>query len=213
MSSTIIIAIDGQAATGKSTLTKNLAEKLGFKYLLTGNLYRAVAKKVINNNLPLNNIDKITEIAQNISYQDLEDNGLNQDDIANIASQIAVLEPVRNALLQLQKDYAQKNYKGIIVEGRDIGTVIFPNANLKLFITASLEARSKRRYKELLNKGITVIYEKVFEDLNNRDMRDNLRAASPLKKAEDAVEIDTSNLDADQTMQVVLNIIEQHCII
>jgi cytidylate kinase len=207
MKKTFIIAIDGLAATGKSTLTKNLANHLNFQYLLTGNLYRALAKKVITQDISIDNVKKIVELAYNIGEKDIEDPDLNVEDIAKMGSIVASIKEVRLALLDVQRNYANKGFRGVVVEGRDIGTVIFPSADVKLFITASLESRAKRRYKELQNKGFEVIYEKILEDLASRDLRDATRVASPLKKADDAILIDTSDLDIEQVLEVVLKVV------
>jgi cytidylate kinase len=204
-----IIAIDGLAASGKSTLTKNLANKLGFDYLLTGNLYRLVAQRLLINKVKLDNIEEIIIQARQIDLNIKNFAELTSSEISETASIIAAYPEVREELNHIQRNFANKNSKGIIVEGRDIGTVIFPEANIKLFISANLQARSNRRYKELLNKGFKVIYNDVFEDLKARDERDSKRSVSPLMMAEDAIEVDTSDINSSQLLIKVLDIIKQ----
>ncbi len=204
-----IIAIDGLAASGKSTLTKNLANKLGFDYLLTGNLYRLVAQRLLINKVKLDNIEEIIIQARKIDLNIKNFAELTSSEISETASIIATYPELREELNHIQRNFANKNSKGIIVEGRDIGTVIFPEANIKLFISANLQARSNRRYKELLNKGFKVIYNDVFEDLKARDERDSKRSISPLMMAEDAIEVDTSDINSSQLLIKVLDIIKQ----
>ncbi|KKB96754.1 Cytidylate kinase [Candidatus Arcanobacter lacustris] len=204
-----IIAIDGLAASGKSTLTKNLANKLGFDYLLTGNLYRLVAQRLLINQVALDNIEEIIIQARRIDLNIKNFAELTSSEISETASIIATYPELREELNHIQRNFANKNSKGIIVEGRDIGTVIFPKANIKLFISANLQARSNRRYKELLNKGFKVIYNDVFEDLKARDERDSKRSVSPLMMAEDAIEVDTSDINSSQLLIKVLDVIKQ----
>lgn len=202
----ILIAIDGPAASGKGTIAKKLAEKLFLKHLDTGKIYRAVAKKVLINKIDLNDVKKITEMAENLEYDDLKDESLDYEEIGNIASQIAPIKELRDKLLKFQQDFA-KNNDGAIVEGRDIGTVICPDANFKIFITAGLEERAKRRFNQLQKKGFQVIYNDILKDLKERDERDMLRQNSPLQIAKDAFVIDTSELSIDQVLDKILNIV------
>jgi len=204
-----IIAIDGLAASGKTTLTKNLANKLGFEYLLTGNLYRLVAKNILDKDISPNDIASIVAIAKTIEISNKHPLELTSSKIAETTSVIATYPELRSVMDQIQRDFAQLHPKGVIVEGRDIGTVIFPNANIKLFIKADDRSRATRRYKELRNKGFQVIYEDILEGLKSRDDRDKGRSASPLMIADDAIEIDTSDINTGQLLVMVLDIIKQ----
>jgi CMP/dCMP kinase len=208
MNKSYIIAIDGLAASGKSTLTKKLANKLDFEYLLTGNLYRLVAEEMLKNHLALDDVSKIVKIAQNIDLNNKNFKNLQRDEISQIASVIASYPELRACLTPVQQNFAYMGYKGIVVEGRDIGTVIFPEANIKFFMQANLESRAKRRYKELRHKGFKVIYKEILEDLVTRDNKDSLRSISPLMKADDAVVIDTSNINMHEVLALVLHVIK-----
>ena len=205
MIKSFIIAIDGEAACGKTTLTKSLACKLNFEFLLTGNLYRALAKKVYSNNLQ--STSDIVLAASKITTDNLDDDSLNNENLAKIASHIATIAEVREQLNQLQRDFAYQNHKGIIIEGRDIGTVIFPEADIKLFLTASLEIRAKRRYNELLNRGNKVIYDHVLAKMAERDINDRSRLVSPLVSALDAITIDTTNLSEEDMLHKALRLV------
>ena len=195
-----IIAVDGVAASGKGTLSEALAKRFGFGYLDTGKLYRSVALYVIDNKVEID--EKI--IAQhipNINFSHQFEKELGTDDVSQMASIIAAFPEVRRALDEYQKNFP-KSYNGSVIDGRDIGTVIFPNADVKLFITASVEERAQRRYKQLQSKGISVSYSDVLMDLKARDKRDTSRKASPAHPADDAVIIDTTNLDIDEVLDL-----------
>jgi cytidylate kinase len=206
MSKSYIIAIDGVGASGKSTIAKKLASKLGFEYLLTGNLYRLVAKEMLRLQVSVADEEKILDIAQNI---DLTDKNVTDLQTQEIASVIAAYPKLREVLTPLQRNFAKLGYKGIVVEGRDIGTVIFPEANIKFFMQANLTSRAFRRYKELRNKGFKVIYKEILEDLEKRDNKDSLRSISPLMKADDAIVIDTSELNIGEALLQILGIIKE----
>lgn len=216
-----IIAIDGPAASGKGTLARSIASKLGFAYMDTGALYRAVAFEIINAGLSIRDKKDARDAAQILvkkinaaaSPADILDNkALRQDDIGSAASKIAAMPELREVLNTLQRDFAKNptsRTKGTILDGRDIGTVICPNADVKLYITASVEIRAQRRLKELQSRGITATYTAVLSDMRERDARDSGRKAAPMKPADDAIIIDSSDLSADDMLKKALDIINQ----
>ena len=203
----LTIAIDGPAASGKGTLARRLAEHLGYNYLDTGSIYRAVGLKLVYSGK--NPYDKraACDAALSLTIQDLSNPRLRQEKIGQAASIISSIPEVRAILLDFQRNFAQ-NPKGAILDGRDIGTVVCPNADVKIFITASMEARADRRHRELQGEGIKVVYESVLEDLRERDERDAKRDAAPLVPADDAIIIDSSNMDANSVFVKVLDIIK-----
>ena len=205
----MLIAVDGPAAAGKGTLCSKLAEHFNLAKLDTGLIYRAVAKKIFETGRPIN--DKIAiEIAQFLSINDLDKSGLRDELIGKNASAIASIPGVRKILLQFQRNFAKNppnNKLGAVLDGRDIGTVVCPDANFKLFITATPEERAERRYKELQDRGKEAIRGAILRDIINRDERDRLRAISPLMPAFDAHIIDTTNLDQDDVFNVALKFI------
>ena len=195
-----VVAIDGPAASGKGTLAHRLAERFGLVHLDTGALYRATALLVLDENGDPNDPLTAEAAAQRVDPRVLADPRLRADAVASAASVVAAIPEVRRALLGLQRDFAAHppgSARGAVLDGRDIGTVVCPGADLKLFITASTEARAARRVKELREQGTPAIYENVLQDLNERDARDSGRRAAPLMAADDAYIIDTTTLDAD----------------
>jgi cytidylate kinase len=206
----MIIAIDGPAAAGKGTLARRLAEHLGLAYLDTGLIYRAVGKKVMDAGADAEDADAAEAQARALKASDLEADGLRTDEVAQAASKVSAVPGVRAALLDFQRDFAAHppgGAKGAVLDGRDIGTVVCPDADVKLFVTASTEVRAERRLKELHGRGLEAIYARVLEDMKERDARDSSRAASPLEPATDAHQLDTSTLDADQVFARALQII------
>ena len=206
----MIIAIDGPAAAGKGTLARRLAQHLNFAYLDTGLIYRAVAKKVLIAGADLENAAAAETEARAMRPEALQLEGLRTDEVALAASMVSAVPGVRAALLEFQRDFAicpPDGKVGAVLDGRDIGTVVCPEAQLKLFVTASMEVRAKRRLKELHDRGLEAIYARVFEDMKERDARDSERAVSPLEPAKDARTLDTSDLDADQVFQTALHMI------
>lgn len=192
----ITIAIDGPAAAGKGTISKAVAAHFGFAHLDTGLLYRAVGAKVLAG-------QEAIAAAQALVAEDLEVGDLRTPDVAQAASKVAVVPEVRAALVDFQRSFARRA-GGAVLDGRDIGTVICPEADVKLFVTASAEVRAKRRFKELSDKGHTDTFEDVLADVKARDERDMNRAEAPLKPAEDAVLIDTSELTAEQAIAAAI---------
>jgi len=206
----MIIAIDGPAAAGKGTLARRLAEHLGLAYLDTGLIYRAVGKKVMDAGADAEDAEAAEAQARSLKASDLDADGLRTDEVAQAASKVSAVPGVRAALLDFQRDFAAHppgGAKGAVLDGRDIGTVVCPDADVKLFVTASTEVRAERRLKELHGRGLEAIHARVLEDMKERDARDSSRAASPLEPATDAHQLDTSTLDADQVFAQALQII------
>ena len=215
------IAIDGPSATGKSTLAKAIAKELSFIYIDTGAMYRAVGLYNIRKNIDLNNEDDVVntlkDISIDIKYIDKEQRiFLNGEDVSSqireekvgmAASIVSTYKKVREVLVELQRSLA--NVQNVIMDGRDIGTVVLPNASLKIFLTASSEERTKRRYLELKEKGKDVSIEDVAKELKERDERDTKRANSPLTKAEDAILVDTTNMNIEKTIKHIKNLYEK----
>ena len=207
-----IIAIDGPAASGKGTLARALAENLNFAHMDTGALYRAVGYEVLQSGgSPSAEGDALAACVSLVKKitnpETLSNPDLRTDESGNAASQVAAIQPVRDALLQMQRDFAQSTgdtYRGAVLDGRDIGTIVCPQAQIKLYVTANMEIRAERRMKELQSKGIPVTYEAVLEDMRARDARDTGRKAAPLKPAEDAIIIDTSDLSQDEALAKAL---------
>jgi cytidylate kinase len=194
------IAIDGPAAAGKGTISKAVAAHFGFAHLDTGLLYRAVGAKV------LDGVDPI-EAARSLVAQDLEDDALRTADVAQAASRIAVIGEVRAALVDFQRAFARRA-GGAVLDGRDIGTVICPDAEAKLFVTASAEVRAARRHAELLGRGSEASFEAVLADVKERDARDAGRAEAPMVAALDAVLIDTSSMSIDAAVTAAIEAVE-----
>lgn len=203
----MIVTIDGPAASGKNTIAKILADKLNFTFLPTGNIYRALAKKIDELQIDSTNIEKIVDVASDIKIEDLADPALAADRFGILASQIAIYPEVRDSLLVFQRSFANLN---LIVEGRDVGTVVFPNAEIKIFITANQEVRAKRRYFELVKSNPDASLEKILQNLKIRDEQDQSRKIAPLIPAKDAVIIDSSNLSIDEVVTTIANIIYSH---
>lgn len=207
MNSRFVIAIDGPAASGKGTVAKKLAEHLGLPYLDTGLLYRAVARDVEARGGQLEDIAASVVAAQSIDAQTLCDPALRGPLAGDKASIIAKIPAVRAALLEYQRNFAQSGAGGAVLDGRDIGTVVCPDAHIKIFVTASDEARAQRRYLEHQGRGEHIAYEVVLEDLRRRDARDRDRSVAPLEAASDALHLDTTKLDADAAFAAVLALV------
>ncbi len=193
----ITIAIDGPAAAGKGTISKAVAKALGFAHLDTGLLYRAVGAKVLTG-------AEAVEAAQTLTAEDLGADNLRTPEVAQAASKVAVIAEVRAALVDFQRSFARR-LGGAVLDGRDIGTVICPRAEVKLFVTASAEVRAERRFLELTAGGHSVSREEVLADVKARDERDMNRAEAPLKPAEDAVIVDTSDLSIEAAIALALD--------
>jgi len=202
----MIIAIDGPAASGKGTLGRRLAEHFGFAHLDTGLLYRAVARVLLDRGLALADQDAATHVAQTLDVTHLDDPRLRGAEMGEAASVISAYQPVRDALLAFQRGFAGQP-PGAVLDGRDIGTVVCPHADVKLFITASPEERARRRHQEILGRGETVDYGTILADIRRRDERDMNRSTAPLKPAQDAVLLDTTDFDADAAFRAALDLV------
>lgn len=211
----VSIAIDGPGGAGKSTIAKALAKKLGYIYVDTGALYRAIGLYMLNSGADTKDksavVPKLAEINVELKYvdgsqkvilcgQDVSSD-IRKPEVSMAASDVSAIGDVRSFLLDLQRDMARKN--NVIMDGRDIGTVVLPNAQIKIFLTASAAERAMRRYKELVEKGVKVEYETVLKELNERDYQDSHREIAPLKPADDADLIDTTGNDLDQSVNML----------
>jgi cytidylate kinase len=224
----IIIAIDGVSSTGKSTMAKDLAKELGYTYIDTGAMYRAVTLYSLQNNLFTNGEVDQTRLAEEINYIDITFhynpktgrpdtylNGTNVEkeirsmEVANHVSQIAALGFVRRAMVAKQQEMGKE--KGIVMDGRDIGTTVFPDAEMKIYVTASPEVRAQRRLDELKSKGESASIEEVLENIKMRDHIDMTRTESPLRKADDAIELDNSNMTIAEQKEWLLQKCYDRC--
>lgn len=194
-----IVAIDGPAAAGKGTISKAVAQHFGFAHLDTGLLYRAVGAKTLLGQDPL-------AAAQTLESVDLEDDALRSPEVAQAASKAAVIAEVRTALVAFQRSFAMRD-EGAVLDGRDIGTVICPHADVKLFVTASADCRAKRRFQELSEKGLATSLDQVLADVIARDKRDSERATAPLLAADDAVQIDTSDMSIAEAVAAAIAVV------
>ena len=212
----MIIAIDGPAGSGKSTIAKLIAEELGLVYLDTGAMYRLVTLKALNEGI-LGNLDKIVKMLDDLRI-DIKKNEFYLDDtnvseeirkpiVSENVSDIAVIREVREKMVDLQRKFSES--KNVILDGRDIGTVVFPNADVKIFLIADAKERANRRYKELVSKGENVKTEEIYENILKRDKIDSTRKESPLKKANDAIEVDTTSKNIEEVKNEILYIIKQ----
>lgn len=206
-----VVALDGPAAAGKGTLAKRLAAHLGYAYLETGLLYRAVGLKTLRAGADPSDAAAAVKAAKALDPKDLEDPDLRGDTAANTASIVAAYPEVRKVLIEFQRNFAAHppgGAAGAVIDGRDIGTVVCPDAGIKFFVTASLETRANRRLKELRERGIEAIPSAVLRDMKDRDSRDSQREAAPLRMANDAILLDTTELTAEQVFAAALKSIE-----
>ena len=219
----ITIAIDGYSSTGKSTLAKQLAKALNYVYVDTGAMYRAVTLFAMRQGIISENSFQLSELInqlptinltfhfnKNLGFAEMYLNDENVEkeirsmEVSNFVSQIAAVSEVRTKLVQQQKMFGKD--KGVVMDGRDIGTVVFPDAELKIFMTASVEIRAERRFLELKEKGVKVAYDEVLKNVTERDLVDTSRTDSPLIQAEDAIEIDNSYLTKEEQFEMILNL-------
>jgi cytidylate kinase len=211
----VIIAIDGSAASGKGTLAKRVAAEFGYDYLDTGALYRAVALSLLKAGVNSNNIDEKQAVnsASKLNLSLTQTAEIRTDNVAALASIVAAISPVRAELLALQRSFATAppSGKGAVLDGRDIGTIVLPDADIKFFIDADLDIRAERRTKELLQAGQSVMFRDVLADMKTRDDRDRTRSVAPLKAADDSITIDTSNMDAAEVLALALSHIDHVC--
>lgn len=207
----MIIAVDGPAASGKGTLARALAAHYQLGYLDTGLLYRQTANAATAQGISADDGEAVAAVARTLALPDPADASLRTEAIGEIASRVAALAPVRAALLDLQRDFARfppTPFKGVVLDGRDIGTQVLPNADVKLFLVADLGERAVRRWKELRERGIATSYDAVFEDLRQRDDRDRHRAAAPLMAAPDAYSLDSTGLGQQAVLDAAIKIID-----
>lgn len=221
MKTTIQIAIDGPAAAGKSTVAKRLADRLSYTYIDTGAMYRAVTYKALQENLNLNDEEKINEMLNNTNIELLQGNNgqivkldgkdvtdeIRSEKVTNNVSIVAQHQKVRGKMVAAQRELASRS--GVVMDGRDIGTHVLPEAQLKVFMKASVDERAERRYQEQLSKGIKTSLEDLKNEIALRDKLDSERAISPLMKADDAIEIDTTSLSIDEVTTAILNLVEE----
>ncbi|MCH4553346.1 (d)CMP kinase [Aestuariibaculum lutulentum] len=226
MNNKITIAIDGFSSTGKSTVAKQLAKYLGYVYVDTGAMYRAVAYYAMGNGFITKDyfdkkglIDKLSDINiafkfnEGLGFAEVYLNSVNVEkkirtlEVSEFVSTVAAVSEVRHKLVEQQQQMGKD--KGVVMDGRDIGTVVFPDAELKLFMTASAETRAQRRYKELIDRGDAVVYDEVLKNVQERDYIDTHREDSPLVKADDAIEVDNSNMSLEEQFNVILDLVNK----
>lgn len=218
----IVITVDGPSGAGKGTLCHALAEKLNFDFLDSGALYRILALAAVKQNLSLNDEDKLAELGRNLDVKFVPENGeiqviLNNENVGNQirtaeagqnASKVAVYPKVRAALLQRQRDFSSE--RGLIADGRDMGTIVFPDAKIKFFLDASAEERAKRRVKQLQEKGFNANFDEILAEIKERDDRDRNRPVAPLIPADDALILDSTHLSIDEVIQQALAYIDKN---
>lgn len=212
---TPIITIDGPSGSGKGTIARLIAKKLGWHYLESGALYRVLAYASLKANIPLDDVERLIELATVLpvkfashdesrilwSDRDITDE-IHTEECGNLASKIAAIPTIREALLSRQRVFSAP--PGLVTDGRDMGTVVFPQAELKIFIVADRQVRAKRRYSQLKEKGINVTLEGILSELTERDYRDEHRVVSPLKPAQDSILLDTTSLNIEETFEQVM---------
>lgn len=217
----MIVGIDGPAGSGKGTVTKKVANKLGLTNIDTGSTYRCVALETLNKNVSLENKEEIIKIARKIKIEVKTNtegdkvflNGtdvttkIRSKEVTKIVSQVSAIKEVRFHMVELQRELAKG--RNVIMEGRDICTYVFPNADIKIYLDASLEERAKRRYKEIKEKNINMTYEEVYENIKERDENDKTKEIGALKLAEDSIIVDTTRLTIDEVVEKVINIIKE----
>lgn len=214
------IAIDGPAGAGKSTIAKELARILGFMYVDTGAMYRTAALSCLKNNIDFENEDDVSKNCDDADIKIIYEDGvqkmfldgvnvsekIRREEVGNAASKVAKYPGVRKKLVKLQQELAKKY--DVIMDGRDISTMVLPDAQLKIYLTASVEKRAERRFKELLEKGLECRLEEIEKDIEQRDYNDMHRKESPLKKAEDAIEVDTSDMTIVEVTEAIKRLYE-----
>ena len=210
----MIIAVDGPAGSGKSTISKLLAKELGLVYLDTGAMYRLFTLKMLKENVSFSDSHKIDELLENLNiniendrfYLDGKDvsEEIRKTDVAANVSKTAAIKEVREKMVNLQREFSKS--KNVILDGRDIGTVVFPEADIKIFLVADAKERAERRFKELHEKGENISLDNIYENILKRDRLDSTRENSPLKKANDAIEVDTTGKNIEEVKNIILNL-------
>jgi cytidylate kinase len=209
---THVVAVDGPVAAGKGTLARRLAAHFGYAYLDTGSLYRATALRLLRSGSTPDDAAAAVKAAEGVTGDELDDPALRSEAVGEAASRVAAMPEVRAALLDFQRRFASTppgGAPGAVLDGRDVGTVVCPGADAKLFVTANVKARAHRRYVELRSRGETIDEATVLADLEARDARDSSRSVAPLRPADDAHLLDTSNLDIDSAFQAAIALLEQ----
>lgn len=218
----MIIAVDGPAGSGKSTISKLLAKELGLVYLDTGAMYRLFTLKMLKENVSFSDNDKINELLEKLNiniendkfYLDDEDvsEEIRKTDVAENVSKTAAIDEVRKKMVSLQREFSKS--KNVILDGRDIGTVVFPEADIKIFLVADPRERAERRFKELKAKGENISLDSIYENILKRDKLDSTRENSPLKKANDAIEVDTTGKNIEEVKNIILNLYnnKEYCV-
>ena len=222
MSEKITIAIDGPAGSGKSTVAKAVAERLGYLYVDTGAMYRAITYAALKSNVDVENeVDEVVQIAKDADLSLKFENGLTRVflngeevtdkirsmEVSSKVSEVSVIPGVRESLVKIQREMSAND--SLVAEGRDTTTVVYPNAEVKIFLTATLNERSERRYKEFIEKNKDVSFEIVRNNISKRDKIDSSREMSPLTKAEDAIEIDTTSMSVEEEIEAILSKVEE----
>jgi CMP/dCMP kinase len=205
----MIITVDGPSAAGKGTIARAIATHMGYHFLDTGSLYRMVGLAMINAGKSADDVAAAVSFAKSLEPAKVQDRDLRTETVAAMASQVAAIPDVRTALLDFQRKFAKRE-PGAVLDGRDIGTVVCPDADLKFFVTASTQVRASRRLAELKSLGHKSNYEAVLDEIMARDERDANRKAAPTKPADDAIMIDTSELDRDEVIAAVMGVIADH---
>lgn len=216
------IAIDGPSGAGKSTMAKRLAKDLGFLYVDTGAIYRTVGLSALRRGVSPGDAPAVLALLPSLTittdyasdglqhmYLNGEDvtEAIRQHEVSNAASQVSAIPGVRDYLLDMQRRFAREN--NVVMDGRDIGTVVLPEARVKIFLTAQPEARARRRFDELTKRGQQAVYEQVLQDVIDRDYRDSHRSTAPLKQAEDAVEVDTTHLSLEESLERLFQLVKE----
>ena len=211
----MIVAIDGPAGSGKSTVSKMIADDIGFIYLDTGAMYRLYANKLIKENVDMDNNEEELRILEDLNidmkngkfYLDNEDvsDKIRSREVSSGASKVARIKEVREKMVDIQREFSKS--KNVILDGRDIGTVVFPNADLKIYLNAASEVRAKRRFEELKEKDKNVNYNEILKEIEERDYHDSSRKESPLRIADDAIVIDTTDFTIDEVKKKIKNLI------
>jgi cytidylate kinase len=212
-----VIAIDGPSASGKGTVSREVARALGFHFLDSGALYRLVGLAALDRHRDLDSASDLTPLARDLDVEfsgeairldgrDVTD-AIREERVSSASSKVAALQPVRQALLARQRAFRRP--PGLVADGRDMGTVVFPDALLKIFLTANAEERARRRHKQLIEKGMSASIDALLQEIRDRDARDSERAAAPLRKGADAVELDTTGLSVDEAVARIVALYEQ----